>query len=137
LKTINNSKQWFLWSLLLLTLLAVSFSSPGTASQELTGQADRSFETAQRNAPEELGEYVAGELLIKFADSTKAAAVGDVQLALTAKPIKTFARIGVRHWRLGSQLNVEQALALLESTLQGSYRIRRTKLRYYTRLPAQ
>ncbi len=60
--------------------------------------------------PLDPSEYVRGEILIKFVDGVEPATSHRVAREVRAQKIKTFSEIGIRHWRLGNGLTVEQAL---------------------------
>ncbi len=56
------------------------------------------------------GEYVPGELLIKFKDSASDDNKKAAKAAVKAKDIKTFKLTGAKHWKLGKDMTVENAL---------------------------
>ena len=57
--------------------------------------------------------YLPGELLIKFVPGAPVAAILDASRGVSAAEVEQFADIGVRHWRLGQGVSVEQALTIL------------------------
>lgn len=56
------------------------------------------------------GDYVPGELLVKFKDGTKNDDKHAAKAAVKGKGIKTFKNIGVSHWKLGKDMTVDKAL---------------------------
>ena len=58
-------------------------------------------------------EFVPGEILVKFVKGTPPVSVQNVSRRLGVREIKTFPSIGVRHWKLGQGISVEQALRIL------------------------
>jgi hypothetical protein len=58
-------------------------------------------------------EYLPGELLIKFVPRAPDTAILDTGRGVGASELERFADLGVRHWRLGQGVGVEQALKIL------------------------
>jgi subtilisin family serine protease len=58
-------------------------------------------------------DYVVGEILIKFKAKAKPAEVLAAARGVKATHVRSFGRLGIRHWRLGRGLTVEKALEIL------------------------
>jgi len=56
------------------------------------------------------GEYAAGELLVKFKDGASDNDKKDAKKAVDAKEIKEFKGLGINHWKVGADYDVEKAL---------------------------
>jgi len=91
------------WGLIVILLFAAIFS--GGVQQQA----------------EKKPEYVPGEVLVKFKPTVAAASVNRVMADLQAKMVKQFAVIGVRQWKLGEGMAVEQAVARLKSDPNVAY----------------
>jgi len=60
------------------------------------------------------GDYAPGELLIKFTEKASDDDVKDAKKALDARELKTFKGLGISHWKLGEDCDVEKALKEFE-----------------------
>lgn len=61
-------------------------------------------------------EYVPGEILIKFKETTSTTHILNSRRAVRGERIAHFPMIGAEHWRLGKGVSVEQALEILSRT---------------------
>ena len=59
-------------------------------------------------------EYVPGELLVKFKDDVSDDDIKDSKKAVDAKELKNFKGLGIGHWKLGDDYDVEKALKEFE-----------------------
>src|SRR5437867_4172233 len=67
------------------------------------------------NPPAPRGEFVDGEILVAFKPGAAAAAVEAARQGVNASRVKTFASIGVQHWRLPDGLDVARAVQALSA----------------------
>ena len=85
---------------------AMAVSTLGTMAFALPGGGDA--------AADELPEYVPGELLVKFKDSASDEKVKDALDSLKAKDVGDLKGLGVGHWRLDKDADLEKAIKHLE-----------------------
>ena len=60
------------------------------------------------------GDYAPGELLVKFKDAASDDDKGNAKNAVGADEIKAFKSLGIGHWKLGDDVDVEKALKEFE-----------------------
>jgi subtilisin family serine protease len=77
--------------------------------------ADNGGAKNEENGPGTAPEYVPGELLIKFKGNTPADKEKDLRESVKAKEVGTFNSMGVRHWKLGEEADVLDAIESLQS----------------------
>lgn len=58
----------------------------------------------------DLPDYVTGEVLVKFKDDTSADTVKKASKDVAAKELREFKGIGVKHWKLGDDISVDDAV---------------------------